>query len=198
MDMRKFIIKIISEPFIQKLIGLFIFPKMNRRCNVFRLHMECRCHRFAHFLCNPQSDTGKRKGHHKMHHVRPCNRLFQYAAVRFCKHHALTSDNRIRNRQKMDLRHRIFASRRLSRRCNPNLVAIRRQRLGKPTRTDRCSVISLIELVNYQQDFHIVLHSADFSKACPLTFFCSFHSFLRTLFAHAEFVSSARRHKSRD
>jgi hypothetical protein len=26
----------------------------------------------------------------------------------------------------------------------------------------------------------------------------TFHSFLRTLFAHAEFVSSARRHKSRD
>ena len=70
--------------------------------------------------------------------------------------------------------------------------------MGKPPRTDRCSVISLIELINYQQDFHILLHSADFSKACPLTFFRSFHSFLRTLFAHAEFVSSARRHKSRD
>jgi len=44
--------------------------------------------------------------------------------------------------------------------------------------------------------FAVFLHTLHFIHL--IAHFQSFLSFLRTLFAHAEFVSSARRHKSRD
>ena len=153
-DMVEAVVELVPELVVDKVVDPLVVAHVEGESDVLRLAVEGRRVGDAQPLHVLEAHDCQRRGHHKVHHVRPGRRLFKDVLVGDGQPHSLAGHQMLHDGREFHLPHRVLVVGGLADGDDPHLVAVLLQGGGKTAAADGGAVVGVVELVDDQYDLH--------------------------------------------